>query len=579
MSASAASPAASDAKQALPTASPIRAERWLLLGLVVGLCLWWMALPQPFHLPNNDYYSFERTARSLADLSLPASFKRMPIFPGLMALVAPLMPGKQPYLDAARLLNAAFSLGLLGLLFGLAVRTMGRGALLPVALLVLNAPFQSMALQPLVEPSMGFFVLLACLLFVRRSPWQYAAGAAAALSRYEVGVILPALVLGNLVWDRPRWRRHLVLAGLACLPVAAWSLLGARFGHDDSAYLTLMSAGGFRPELRFLHSSLKQPFEGWYRGPDDQLQWFLLAVGLPLAVGLRAGWRDFRAASVMLLTFYVLAVALVIGFGIDKARYVYPSQWIALFYFALGLREIALGWLPRALAGRPPGLARLALAAALAIGLRMGWIWLGKLAAERSDVPLALDLALIGLALALVGVMGFGLLRDRGPAELAGLALLAALVLPILAGGASLTRYELNKVRYNNWDIWLLAEWIDGALPDQARIVVMHPSHVKFLTGLPDTRVASFADFEAPPDDLAALNGEMGSRGFDYAAYTFRAQPKDPSTDFYYQSNRIALAERFAAGTELPGFELVASIPVPDWLEHSPVRIYRRLER
>ena len=80
MSASAASPAASDAKQALPTASPIRAERWLLLGLVVGLCLWWMALPQPFHLPNNDYYSFERTARSLADLSLPASFKRMPIF-------------------------------------------------------------------------------------------------------------------------------------------------------------------------------------------------------------------------------------------------------------------------------------------------------------------------------------------------------------------------------------------------------------------------------------------------------------------------------------------------------------------
>ena len=105
MSASAASPAASDAKQALPTASPIRAERWLLLGLVVGLCLWWMALPQPFHLPNNDYYSFERTARSLADLSLPASFKRMPIFPGLMALVAPLMPGKQPYLDAARLLG------------------------------------------------------------------------------------------------------------------------------------------------------------------------------------------------------------------------------------------------------------------------------------------------------------------------------------------------------------------------------------------------------------------------------------------------------------------------------------------
>jgi hypothetical protein len=659
-------------KSSESTPGPWAGERRLFWILLAGLALWWLALPEAFHLPNNDYYSFERAARSFAAFELPADFKRTPPLPALMALVAPLIPGPQAYLGAARLLNAGFSLGLLALLFGFGARTLGRGALMPVLLLVFNAPFQSMGLQPLVEPSMGFFVLLTFYLFARRSRWQYAAAAAAALSRYEVGVIIPAIVLANLLWDahvdaerptgrtdadddRPTGRtdanterptglierlwnrtalRHIGLGALACLPVLIWGLLGARFGQGDSAYLALMSAAGFKPQPRFFESSIKQPFEGWFRGWDDQLHWFLLAVGLPLALGIRAGWRDFRQATVALLVFYVAAVLLVVGFGIDKARYVYPSQWIAIFFVALGLRELALDWLPAQLRKRPPALAALVLAAATAVGLRMGWIWWGKLARTQSDVSLGMELAFLGLGLALLLVTSYRLVsaggtggtgsrrarsarsepvlgsaksgadsgsakggtvlerapdgpdgdRTPGPRSsalarslpaLAGTALVAALALPLMAGSATLTRFELNKVRYDNWDIWLLAEWVQAELPEGERIVMMHPSHLKFLTGLPDERVSAFADFEAPADDFAAFTAEMRARGIRYAAYTYRTPPKDRTADFYYQSNKLALAEVFAAGQPLPGFEHLASLPLPAWLEHGDVQIYR----
>lgn len=629
------------------TTRPWAGERRLFWILLAGLALWWLALPEAFHLPNNDYYSFERAARSFAAFELPESFKRTPPLPALMALVAPLMPGPQPYLLAARLLNAAFSLGLLALLFGFGLRTMGRAALLPVLLLVFNAPFQSMGLQPLVEPSMGFFVVLSFYLFARRSRWQYAAAAAAALSRYEVGVIIPAIVLANLLWDgnalRPlglarlrsdaEARRHLLLGALACLPVLVWGLVGARYGDGNSDYLTLMSAAGFKPQPRFLESSIKQPFEGWFRGWDDQLHWFLLAVGLPLGLGIRAGWRDFRQSAVALVTFYLAAVLLVVAFGIDKARYVYPSQWIVIFFVALGLRELALDWLPAQLRKRSPMISALLLAAATIVGLRMGWIWWGKLAKTQSDVGLGLELAFLALGLALlllmawhaaaaraaagaesigaVAIRGVGDIggrggiggseapgsgsvdeatgapprygsvpdpsfpRSRALAALAGVALMAALALPLMAGSATLTRYELNKVRYDNWDIWLLAEWVREELPESERIVMMHPSHLRFLTGLPEDRVSSFADFEAPAEDFAAFTAEMRERGFGYAAYTFRAPPKDPTADFYHQINKLALAERFAAGEPLPGFVHLASLPLPAWLEHGDVQIYR----
>ena len=72
-----------------------------------------------------------------------------------------------------------------------AARSLGRGALLVPVLFAGTAQFHGTGLQPLVEPSLCFFVVLAFVLFQRRSAWQYAAAAAAAMSRYEAAALLP----------------------------------------------------------------------------------------------------------------------------------------------------------------------------------------------------------------------------------------------------------------------------------------------------------------------------------------------------------------------------------------------------
>ena len=145
-------------------AAPSRAELAGLTLLVLASLLYWSAQYRPFTLPNNDYASFANTAASFADGALPKGFQRGPLLPALMALLGPLMPEPHPHLHAALAWNIAFSLGTLVLLYLFARPLLGAGALLVPTLFAATSQFHSMGLQPLVEPSLGFLVVLAFLL-------------------------------------------------------------------------------------------------------------------------------------------------------------------------------------------------------------------------------------------------------------------------------------------------------------------------------------------------------------------------------------------------------------------------------
>ena len=74
------------------SARPDRADALLLGLLALGVLVYWAFYYQPFVLPNNDWYSFERAAQSLSDGELPKSLKRMPLYPALIASLAPAIP-------------------------------------------------------------------------------------------------------------------------------------------------------------------------------------------------------------------------------------------------------------------------------------------------------------------------------------------------------------------------------------------------------------------------------------------------------------------------------------------------------
>jgi hypothetical protein len=553
--------------------APVGPLEWTLFGvLCITVVVYWALQYQPFVLPNNDYASFQDTAKSLAALELPQHFQRMPMFPALMGIAAPLLAGEQPYLHAALAVNLACSLGVLILVFVLGARAFGRGALLPPLLLAGATQFHSMALQPLVEPSLAFFVALAFVLFQARSPWQYAAAFAAGLGRYEAVILIPVLWLGNLAVDR-RFFTHTALAALAASGFFGWTALGWLHGSGGSTYYDLMQGMGFRAAPDFFERSFKEPFRGWYREPGEGIWIFLLAVGVPLAAGLSAGLREFRREAAALLAFFVLCVAVIVIFGINKARYVFPTEWIPIFFFALGALRLGEA-LQRALA-RSPAAAPVAIA--LAAGAALAFVarrWGLRILATPGAQPAPLDAAFFAalLAIAALALAVYAVRRPRIPSAAAALVVLALLT-PQLAGGVHAKRKELFKVMYENWGSYVAAEWLEQHLGPEERAVVVSPNHIEHLTGLGEDRVFGYASLRA--GDVADLREEMRARGIRYALYTWRKTPKTPSDAYYHKRLRAFLSEAFRSGGPVPGFEHVATLPLPPELERDPVQVYR----
>lgn len=314
---------------------------WLRGGALLALGVLWFQGFEPFAFPNNDYFSFERAAQSLAAGEWPDSFKRGPILPALIALGAPLAGGPHPELRAALVWNLVFSLGFVALLFRFAWRTFPDAAPWFALLLVTTPVLHAMALQPLVEPSLAFFVALAFVLLRERSPWQYAAAAAAALTRPEGAALPIILALCNAGAER-RWRQHAALAAAAFVPFIAWNSLGAARGSGASAYGDLIQAWSLHGFALVGVHYLREGLGGWSSASG--------AIGLVLGagvgavvggIGLQRAVRDWPREAWAAFAWLAVSALAVAVFGISKSRYVLPTVWVVLAFVAVGAVTLA----------------------------------------------------------------------------------------------------------------------------------------------------------------------------------------------------------------------------------------------
>ena len=320
-------------------ARPLRSA-WLLAAALAAL---WVVQLHPFVFPNNDFYSFRRAAWSFQRGELPASTKRGPIFPAAIALLAPVMPGDQPELDAALAVNLVCSLALFLALAAFAARTFPDAAPLFAVLLATTPVLHAAALQPLLEPSLGLFVALAFLGLRARSPWQYAAAGAAALSRPDAIVLVAILAAVNALFERDRIARHAALAAAAALPCLAWYSLGRSGG--GAAYLALREAYGSGAPL-YLAILPKELFGSWWRTDPLSIALFVVAVAAPSAWGAWRAWRTAPRETAAMLAWFAVSCAVVVLYGVGKTRYVHPIAWVPLLCLAIGVLDL----LPRAAA-------------------------------------------------------------------------------------------------------------------------------------------------------------------------------------------------------------------------------------
>jgi hypothetical protein len=550
-----------------------RFVRGRALPLVLGLALaaLWSAQYRPFVFPNNDFYSFRRAAWSFEAGELPRSLKRGPILPGVMAGLAPLIPGTKRELHAALLANLVFSLVFFAALWRFAARTWP-GAAPGFAVLLATTPvLHAMALQPLVEPSLGCFVALAFLGLRARSPWQYAAAGAAALSRPEAAALLAVLAVANALAEG-RWLRHLALAALAGLPFLAWNALGALGGSGPATYLALREGFGASAPL-YLAMLPKELFFGWWGSAPLSLVVFAALVLGPCAFG---AWHALRTApreAGAMLAWLALSCGVVVLYGVGKARYLHPVAWVPLLCFALGLAEL-VPRAARALAERASSSAQRAVCAfagALALGV---CLWRAALLA-RSEPALALAPDLLFAVLAVVCLAGAcaALAAGRGAAGAAASLLAFAVAAPIALGGVQRKGELLAAVHDFDYPAWPAAEWLRDHLAPGERAAVLYYSQVKFAADLPAERVFSFRHFEA--ESLAELRAEMERRGVTHAVYSWRRPPESDAERFYARRRKEHLAAHFASGAPLPGFVHVATLPAPARLGYPPTQIYR----
>jgi hypothetical protein len=570
-------PAAADPPARAPDPRGLaRRDVACLAVLCAALLAVWAAQFRFFFLPNNDYTTFEVVAKSFGRLELPGNFQRLPLLPAVMAVLAPLLPARHPELDAALAVNLLCALATLPLLALFAARAFGRGALLVPVLFAGTTQIHAAALQPLVEPSLGLFVVLAFVLFQARSPWQYAAAGAAALSRYEAAALLALFAAANALEDR-RFFRHAALAAAAGLPFVAWLAAGALAGSGAAFYAADMERMGWTPAPHVVATLLKEAYRGWWSdAPGPDLPLFLLAAALPTLAGVAVGWRRFRRETVALLVYLALTVLVIVGLGIDKARYLYPVLWIPQLFFAAGLLAGADALVARA--ERVPAWALGALAASGAgAAVLLARHWVRKLLATPPETGAWPDLVLLPLLAALaLGALGGGLALRPARARLAASAAVAlafAAAMPFVAGGLEGRQKEWFKIRFANYGVVLSARWLEEHLAPGERFVAANRQHYLFLSGFDASRIATFYELDAK--DPAELAAELRARGVTYLVATWR-KPVAQSIDAVYERKyKWFLVDPFTEGAPVAGFEHVAAIELPAFLEQPPLQIYR----
>ncbi len=560
---------------------PARWE-WILLGaLCLGCALFWAAHYHQFLIQASDYGQIERTAKEIWAGQLPSHYKRMPMYPILIGLVAPFIPAEHPQLEAALGLNIAFSVGILILLFVFARRLIGVAVFVPLLILPATSVFHRSAVRPLMEPSLGFFILLTFFLFSIRSRWQYLAAFAAAICRYEAAALIAILFVLNWATDRKLWK-HFALAALASTGFVTWMALSLIHSRSGNPYFDFLRQTGVNLIPSVPLRIVREPY--WHLGNHiifDVIVFSLFLLGIVVSL------QRFRLQSIALLAFLAIYVTIHIAYGVYVTRYAHTVLWIPLLYQTVGatvLLTAAWQWVAarRWPAGVWPALCALALAAAVFVFWK--WNLLEKVTFDQGVVTPVVYLGFFVLLLVLALVFGIQVTR-RG-------SILAALVLGCwfatlfgFVAAPSLRRFasDARRIYYNKYETYLVGQWLEGNIKPDERAVIFLPGQVENPDHFAPGQLISWGSMKAESHE--ELIEELKSRAVTYVTYSYRpGKPTNPEAEryaydmYYYTRYKVYLAEPFKRGADMPHFEHLATIPLPEWMQYPPVQIYRFLD-
>jgi len=320
-------------------------------------------------VPNSDFPDFVKTGKTILSLKLPNSYKRLPVFGTLVVAFAGVVGGQHPELTAGWLLNCVFFSLNAVLLYLLGRKLLGRAAVFFALIAALNPWMIAQLVDPILEITLIFFMLLTFYLLSVNSRWSYLVAGIAAMTRYEGAAVILTVFLVDVITRKSRRDRlfSLLYAALASLPLIAWLVLWksgpaaatrgylGHFTHPDhigAGYFRLLWETTFQPLIQ-LPSWLRACFTGdgysraaYMRAASSDevvaaLGRVLVSVGFLTTVVWALIRRHRHTLALLLFWFCYVSVHSMRHLSLN--RYCVPVAWLTLLLTYRGI-QILWGW-------------------------------------------------------------------------------------------------------------------------------------------------------------------------------------------------------------------------------------------
>jgi len=528
-------------------------------------------------VPNSDFPGFVRVGQSLLSFELPESFKRPPVVGILQIGLGQVVGGRYPELTGGWLLNAIlYPLSIL-LLYLVGKRIVGRWAVWFALIAGINPWSISMLVQPIVETTLVFFILLTVYLIFLRSKWCYVAGAMASMVRYEgAALIVAAFVLDMIESKTTRQRVYaLVRSFLAGIPLMLWvlgTIMGAKTGEGGGGggigqvdYLRNYGQGrvvfgeyfGFLWDVTFGPLLVTVGEQGGRIVSTEVLggAFGRISGGMVFLVGVIYGIVK-RNWNVLVLLVFLLMYFLAHGMrDSTRDRYCIPISWLTLLFCWYGLQSVWKGLVGFA---NPPGWVKRLLQVLLII---IGGVWIillvpgtGELAKyfrTSSGVPY-MGCGVLGL------ILVFHIILYKGRYLIAVLAVSVLVGVMVFSNQFELSpRVGSGKV---DEEFKLLADWyLDHAGPDEklattlpSILSLFAPEHSKKIIQIGNIKGSNSQEF---------VEG-CYRRGITYVCWDSRVGLTSPSYKYYRQWG-IDRIKALGGGEDIGPWEFMEQIKSP----------------
>jgi hypothetical protein len=450
--------------------------------------------------PNSDYAAFLETGQSWLRFEIPSSMKRAPLFSIITAVLAGIFRFPEGGLFSSNLYNALMLPVAMVLIYFLGKRLIGNAAVW-VAILAGIIPWMvRLSSESLAEMTMVVCLAATALAVQKDSRWAYLFAMLGSMARWDLGALLPAVALIDLIRHR-KWLRTIILASVASIPFIICMIityLQLRQSPPGAHYLQVLSKEGqfellvdLRLYWRSICSFVSAPLvsvmsDGRARPMQElndlifRLSAFLLAVFFLLGCVLTFVKK--RWGLILLLAEAVPYVIVHAMYPYRLDRFCIPVAWAGMLIAAYGLISL---WQWFEAKPKPKWIIPALQSAAIAIFVLWSIKAAQTLRLAGNVCPVIVQLVIISCVVCVVGFFVQQYIRHSKVTP-GWFAVPAFMVLAIINSG-TMTGFTMRDGQANA-NFRVLAQWFEKVAKDDEKIVTTMAGFGPLYTTLPRDR-------------------------------------------------------------------------------------------